>query len=498
MERNPELISDAKILLESQQLNMEKIELDRSIGLVFFLPVSDFVFSHVKTLVKPGATKVELNAGMARFRAYVRGEQNKLPLVDGFTSYMLAQMKYLADNRMRGFWPSRQEVENYLKNSDQTLIELNKLLSRWPGDEWKRDFEEFKLQESGYREFLTRKVLPYTRKLSTNHPKNYAHLLKESGIYKTPAELIELGETDYEKTYKEFKVLAKKVALKLNLPDSNPRKVIEYLKSKKFTDDQTVLNSYNLESDNLMAIIKDHGLISIKEKPSYEVRFGSQAEMNSMPSPHFIPEPLNSKAKVRGQFVIPRSSGASGTDDFMYREAIVTLVAHEAIPGHALQHEIMRERGSSLMRTWIASNSANLEGWALYAESIVYPFMNEEEKFVFLQRRLWRIARTFLDPQINLGKISRARVIEVFVKELGFSEPFAQTEFERYSYIIPGQAPSYYYGYSSLLDTKKQIKEKLKDSFNEKCFNDGLLDLGPLPLSEINSRLVKDLNCDGE
>ncbi len=496
VEKHPELISDAKVLLEFQEMELENIELDRSVGIIPFMPISLSVLNNLEPLIRPDSTKVELNAGMARFRAYVRGEEGKLPLVDGFTSYMLHRMKYLADNRMRGFWPSNDEMTKYIKNSDDSLDELKKLLSRWPGDEWKRDFEEFKLQEANYREFLIRKVLPYSRKVNQLEPRVYAYQLKESGIFKKPQDLIVESLADYEAIYKTFKDSGKKVAQKYNLSDSSPQGVIKFLKARKFRTDKEIIDSYIQENDKLMSIIKEHDLISIKARPEIEIRFATASEMNSIASPHFMPPPMIKNSKVLPKFVIPRLTGEGGTDDYVFREAIINLCAHEAIPGHAVQYQIMKERGVSLARSWLANNSANVEGWAHYAESIVYPYLDEETKFVTIQRRLWRIARAFLDPQLNLRKISQARVKEVFVDELGFSESFAKTEFERYSYNFPGQAPSYYYGYKSLLETKKRFKEKHKTGFTEKCFNDAVLDLGLLPLSEINSRLLKDdLNC---
>ena len=104
----------------------------------------------------------------------------------------------------------------------------------------------------------------------------------------------------------------------------------------------------------------------------------------------------------------------------------------------------------------------------------------------------------FLDPELNLGLIRKERVLEVFTKELGFSDQFAAAELKRYSLLIPGQAPSYYYGYLILADLKKFVKNKEDAIIDEKCFNDAVLNLGLLPLKEISARLRKSLNCVDE
>jgi uncharacterized protein (DUF885 family) len=185
----------------------------------------------------------------------------------------------------------------------------------------------------------------------------------------------------------------------------------------------------------------------------------------------------------------------NGRNDFSFKEAVVTLSAHEAIPGHGLQYHAMKERGTTLIRSWFAHNSVNVEGWGLYAEDLVYPYLTKEAQFITLQRRLWRVARMFLDPELNLGRIKPARVLEVFQGELGFSKPFAESELSRYSYIMPGQATSYYYGYKKLLLMKHVLQQKnLKIS--DRCFNDAVLNLGILPLEDIDARFQKGIDCD--
>jgi len=101
----------------------------------------------------------------------------------------------------------------------------------------------------------------------------------------------------------------------------------------------------------------------------------------------------------------------------------------------------------------------------------------------------------FLDPELNLGKIGYQRIEDVYVKELGFSKNWAKIEFDRYAYVYPAQAPSYYYGYKILTEAKKEVAKKDNAILDERCFNDAVLDLGLLPLQEIKARLVRDLTC---
>jgi uncharacterized protein (DUF885 family) len=94
------------------------------------------------------------------------------------------------------------------------------------------------------------------------------------------------------------------------------------------------------------------------------------------------------------------------TDDFTFDAASWTLTAHEARPGHELQFATMAERGVSVARAVFAFNTANVEGWGLYAEAEMQPYEPADGQLITLQFRLLRAARAFLDPMLNLGSLT--------------------------------------------------------------------------------------------
>jgi uncharacterized protein (DUF885 family) len=46
---------------------------------------------------------------------------------------------------------------------------------------------------------------------------------------------------------------------------------------------------------------------------------------------------------------------------------------------------------------------------------------------------------------------------------------------------MPGQATSYFYGYTRLLELRRDVEAKLKDRFNARRFHDFVLAQGLLP-----------------
>ncbi|HEX4923109.1 MAG TPA: DUF885 family protein, partial [Bdellovibrionales bacterium] len=293
----------------------------------------------------------------------------------------------------------------------------------------------------------------------------------------------------------EYRQLAKKIAQKAGLQGDTPLDVLAHLKAKKITDPKAVEALYYDSAKRLDRIIKENNLVSLPAAP-LKIRLAGEAESKAHPVPHLSIPPLVNNKGERPEFVVPiASDGKLPFDDFSYEAAAMSLTAHEGRPGHDLQFSSMLDNGVSIIRARYAFNSVNAEGWGLYAEDLVYPYLNDEAKFASLQMRLWRIARMFLDPQLQLGEIKPADVINTFTKEVGISKRLAELEVERYTFDMPAQAPSYYYGLKKLLKAKSELREKIATPISERCFHDAVLAQGLLPLDLIVERLSGSLNC---
>ena len=141
----------------------------------------------------------------------------------------------------------------------------------------------------------------------------------------------------------------------------------------------------------------------------------------------------------------------------------------------------MLEHGVSLARVRYAFNSTNAEGWGLYSEYLIKPYMPLEGQLVSLDLRLQRAARAFLDPELQAGKITTADAFRVLEQDVVLSHAFAQEEVERFTYRAPGQANSYFYGYTRLIELREDTEKALGAKFNQKKFHDFILAQGLLP-----------------
>src|SRR6185312_5076531 len=144
-----------------------------------------------------------------------------------------------------------------------------------------------------------------------------------------------------------------------------------------------------------------------------------------------------------------------------------TIIAHEARPGHELQFDKMVEEGVSQARVLYAFNSTNVEGWGLYSESIILPYMPVEGQLVSLDYRMLRAARAFLDPELQAGTITQEQALNLLMKDVVQSHAFAQEEVERYTLNAPGQANSYFYGFTKMIALRKATEAALGAKFNQ-------------------------------
>jgi uncharacterized protein (DUF885 family) len=188
-----------------------------------------------------------------------------------------------------------------------------------------------------------------------------------------------------------------------------------------------------------------------------------------------------------GEFVLPlRIPGKAGAgpmsfDDFTNEAASWTLTAHEVRPGHEMQFASIVEKGVSIARAVFAFNSVNAEGWGLYAEAEMKPYLPLDGQLMALQHRLLRAARAIIDPGLQTGVLTREEATRILREEVVLSDAMALQEVQRYTFLAPGQATAYFCGYSRLMELRTEVEQALGKSFDRQRYHDFILAQGLLP-----------------
>ena len=441
-----------------------------------FADVGQTVFSGLQGLLNDQTQPERRAMALKRLERYAGLASGSAPIAT------LAKQRYEERTDPKLLQPTQIEVQQSLDNLPTYIDGIRKLFAKYHVDATSQ-VDALQKQLDDYAAWTKSTVLPKARTTYSLPPELYALALKNVGIDIDPRALMERAQLEFMETRAAMQQIAPLVAKEKGIAATDYIGVIKALKAKQLPNDQIEPFYRSTILPGLDRIIATNRIVTLPNRPM-QMRIGSDAENAAQPAPHFLPAPLVGNTGQQGTFVLPLGNpNAKGAayDDFNYPSAAWTLTAHEGRPGHELQFTAMVERGVSLARTLFAFNSVNVEGWALYAEAETVPYEPLDGQLIALQFRLLRAARAMLDPMLNLGLIDRDTAQKVLTDQVGFSTPMARQEIDRYTVNSPGQAGSYFYGYSRIQQLRAETELALGDRFDRKAFNDFLLDQGLLP-----------------
>jgi uncharacterized protein (DUF885 family) len=491
-ETDSKVRQDLDILIASREQVTETERLEHQY-LINYVPASRIVNFGLSSLLDPRNLPERQARAVVRLKRYAG-------LVPGYAPLATRARERTEEDLARPglIGPYVEQVRQQLNNTEFFLKGIAGLFQKARLEGWQADFEVLAKQLREYDDWARKSVLPRARAEIRLPPALYANRLKQVGVALTPEELIERAGFDFQEVRDEMQVLAKQVATARKLPSADYRYVIRELK-KRQVEPEAMLAMYRGVLKNIEAIIRREKLISLPGREA-AIRFATESEAAQTPSPQMrSPRLINNKGEY-GEFLIPLTNPHAKTgekmDDFSYEAVAWTLTAHEARPGHELQFASMVERGVSLPRAIFAFNSANVEGWALYCEALMMPYLSPEAQLVSLQWRLLRMARAFLDPMVNLGRITPAKAKRFLIEEVVMSEPFSQQEVDRYVFDSPGQATAYYYGYLQLRSLRTRAEVALGRQFDLMAFNDFIVAQGLLPPRLLEQAVMEEFVRD--
>jgi hypothetical protein len=445
-----------------------------------FLNASERVFQGVRGLLDDQVAAERRPAAVVRLRRYAGMEEGYKPFTE-----VLKQREQEQMAKPGIIYPSKSEVETELGRNSNYVEGIGALFTKYGQKGWEGSYAKLKSQLADYDAWVRKEILPKARTDFRLPPEKYALAFEEYGIDIPPTKIAAMAHAAFTQYQSEMAPLAVQVARANGYPSSDYRAVIAELKKKQITG-EAILPFYENRLHEIEKIIAANNLVTLPDRPAI-IRLATAAETVQQPAPHMTPPPFLHNTGQRGEFVLPLNipSATGGAedkyDDFTFDAVAWTLTAHEARPGHELQFDSMVEHGVSLARALYAFNSTNAEGWGLYSEYIMQPYEPVEGQLLTLQLRLLRAARAFLDPELQSGAVTPAQAYEVLEKDVVLSHAFAQEEVERFTFRSPGQANSYFYGYTRLQSLRKETEAALGAKFDQKKFHDFILSQGLLP-----------------
>ena len=486
-ETDPFLLSDFKIMqknildeIESNKVNYEKV--------MPYGNIPGLIFAGFNGLLDKQVPLERQKAALVRLKKYTGEAKGYVPFVEKAKARLQDRMN------IKGLiLPYKGEVQQDIERAPVMISGLTELFKGTDLSGWEESLELLQSQLTDYTKWVEETILPNTRPDAKLPRELYELGLKNWGVDDSPEELMVTGQVAFMNIRNEMMALAPLVAKQKGYDTTDYREVIKLLKKEQLNGD-VLMFEYQAVIAEIDEILKKNNLISVPNEPA-RVRMATAAETAQQPAAHLDVPRLIGNTGEYPEFIVPmiqqNEDGSWPHSDYAFSAMMWTLSAHEARPGHEMQFTTMLRGGVSTARAMFAFNSANVEGWALYAESITKPYMPLDGQLISLQARLLRAARIWLDPMLNLGLITPDEAKRILMEDVVEGESNAQNEIERYTYRIPGQATAYYYGYEKLQALRAKTELKLKDKFKDQEFHDFLLAQGLLPPEILAQSVVK-------
>ena len=168
-----------------------------------------------------------------------------------------------------------------------------------------------------------------------------------------------------------------------------------------------------------------------------------------------------------------------------------TLYLHEGAPGHHFQISLAQENESLPAFMRFGGNTAYVEGWALYAETLGYDFgfyKDPYQRMGHLDDEMLRAMRLVVDSGIHAKGWTRDQAIQYMLDNSSMGKTDATAEVERYI-AIPGQALAYKIGALTIQRLKAKAQAALGDKFDVREFHAQVLMTGSLPMTVLEKKI---------
>ena len=441
----------------------------------------------LQTLDLPNV-KDRVKAAALRFRAYVQGK----PLVEAYQSRLQFLIKKFGK---KARYPLKKEIEEYLSSADKELVEIKKILDSSGDPKASEDFKVFTQQINHYHAFLKTEILPHARVDARLPAELYRWQLHQHGVDWNENEAITIGKREYAKGEKEFQSLLKQVVALRKMKVKSAPDVMAELRKEQVTNKAEVEKLFRAEITRQIEGVKKEDRFPSLDK-DVDIQMMSAEESQQEPYAHVNPPPLAFTSGEPVTFWIPwLEKGAFSVPDFEFKAAIPVLVSHEVRPGHELYFNWVIDHGTTMLRARYGFSVPTVEAWAFYAEDEMVKGLPVESKLVWAQMKQWRAARMFLDPGLHLGKISDVDAVKFLVEEIGLSRELAEQEVRRYLESDPSVAVAYAYGHLKLLELKEKTQKRMGKEFNERCFNEFILNNALVPIQWLQDYIGKEMRC---
>lgn len=178
---------------------------------------------------------------------------------------------------------------------------------------------------------------------------------------------------------------------------------------------------------------------------------------------------------------------------------VSTLYLHEGAPGHHFQISLAQENTALPDFQRFGGNTAYIEGWALYAETLGYEmgfYKDPMQHWGTLDDEMLRAMRLVVDTGLHTKDWNRDQAVDYMLANSGMGRSDAEAEVDRYI-ANPGQALAYKIGALTIQRLRKEAEASLADRFDIRLFHDQVLGSGALPMPVLEAKVRRWIAAGG-
>ncbi len=431
--------------------------------------------------------------------------ENNLKRWDGFVTFLGRATAFMREGIAQGYVQPKVVTENVIGQLETQLkMPLAQNPYMMPVATFPKDFSEGDKTRltAAYTAAMKEKMIPAYKQLrdfmATDYlaasrsakpglismkdgDKVYAYLIEQHTTTKLTADEIHtIGLAEVTRISKGMEAVKQQVGFKGTL-----KQFFDHIRNDpkfKFKSKQDLVNAYWEVDKRLKSEIPK--LFTLVPKSPLDIR----------PVPDFLEK---NQAGAYYQQGTPDGSRPGvfyvNTYDLPSRTSpgVETLFLHEAIPGHHFQISLAQEDTSLPPFMRFGGNTAYVEGWALYAESLG-PELGMFKDPYQLQGRyddeMLRAMRLVVDTGLHAKGWTREQAIKYMLDNSAMGKTDATSEVERYI-AIPGQALAYKIGQLKIRELRTRAEKALGDRFDIRAFHAQVLGTGALPLAVLETKI---------
>ena len=211
-------------------------------------------------------------------------------------------------------------------------------------------------------------------------------------------------------------------------------------------------------------------------------------------------EPFREKFEAGGSYEQGTPDGVTRPGTFYFNAydlpsrttpGMTTLYLHEGSPGHHFQISLAQENAALPPFMRFGGNTAYVEGWALYSETLGYPmgfYKDPYQRMGTLSDEMLRAMRLVVDTGIHSKGWGRDKAIAYMLANSDMGKTDATAEVERYI-AIPSQALAYKIGALTIQRLRAKSEKALGPKFDIRKFHAQVLMTGALPLTVLEKKI---------